>query len=211
MVNSKNRFRFIAGALMSITVLVALAGCAKRVDLPSIAADRPAETPQYLIGPLDNLQVFVWKNPDLSRSVTVRPDGRISVPLIEDLDVADKTPTAVARLIEKRLAAYIRDPLVTVIVGAFKGPFSQQVRVVGEAARPQALPYRSRLTLLDAMIATGGLTEFADGNASTVVRNVDGKQMEFRARLSDLIKDGDISANAELLPGDIIIVPESFF
>ena len=129
----------------------------------------------------------------------------------DDLDVAGKTPTVVARLIEKKLGVYIKDPLVTVIMGGFKGPLSQQVRIVGEAARPQALPYQAKLTLLDVMIAVGGLTEFADGNSTTVIRTVNGKQKQYRARLADLIRDGDISANGELLPGDTIIVPESFF
>ena len=211
MVGSKNIFGRTVAALMGFALVAVLAGCTTRVDLPSIAAERPAETPLYLIGPGDGLTIFVWKHPDLSRGVTVRPDGRISVPLIEDLAVNGKTPTELARKIEKQLGVYIKDPLVTVMVSGFVGPLSQQVRVVGEAARPQALPYRANMTLLDVMIAVGGLTEFADGNGSTVVRNVNGKQTLYRARLADLVRDGDISANGELLPGDIIIVPESFF
>ena len=130
---------------------------------------------------------------------------------MEDLDATGKTPTQLAREIEEELSVFVQDPLVTVIVNEFVGPFSEQVRVVGEAANPQALPYRDKMTLLDAMIAVGGLTEFADGNASTVVRQNNGDQKLFRARLDDLVKDGDITANAVLLPGDIIIVPESFF
>ena len=211
MVGSKNIFGRTVAALMGFALVAVLAGCTKRVDLPPIAAERPAEAPLYLIGPGDGLQIFVWKHPDLGGSVTVRPDGRISVPLIEDMPVKGETPTKMAREVEKKLSVYIKDPLVTVMVTGFVGPLSQQVRVVGEAARPQALPYRANMTLLDVMIAVGGLTEFADGNGSTVVRNVNGKQRLYRARLADLVRDGDISANGELLPGDIIIVPESFF
>lgn len=211
MVGSKNIFGRTVGALMGFALVAVLAGCTERVDLPSIATERPAETPLYLIGPGDGLRIFVWKHPDVSADVTVRPDGRISVPLIEDLAVTGETPTMLAREIEKKLGVYIKDPLVTVIVTGFVGPLSQQVRVVGEATRPQALAYRANMTLLDVMIAVGGLTQFADGNGSTVVRNVNGKQRLYRARLADLIRDGDISANGELLPGDIIIVPESFF
>ena len=211
MVGSKNIFGRTVGALMGFALVVVLAGCTERVDLPSIATERPAETPLYLIGPGDGLRIFVWKHPDVSADVTVRPDGRISVPLIEDLAVTGETPTMLARKIEKKLGVYIKDPLVTIMVTGFVGPLSQQVRVVGEATRPQALAYRANMTLLDVMIAVGGLTQFADGNGSTVVRNVNGKQRLYRARLADLIRDGDISANGELLPGDIIIVPESFF
>ncbi len=211
MVGSKNIFGRTVAALMGFALVAVLAGCTTRVDLPPIAAERPAEAPLYLIGPGDGLQIFVWKHPDLGGSVTVRPDGRISVPLIEDMPVTGETPTKMAREVEKKLGVYIKDPLVTVMVTGFIGPLSQQVRVVGEAAQPQALPYLANMTLLDVMIAVGGLTEFADGNGSTVVRNVNGKQRLYRARLADLVRDGDISANGELLPGDIIIVPESFF
>ncbi len=209
--DSRNIFGRTVTALMAFALVAVLAGCTKRVDLPPFAAERPAEEPLYLIGPGDSLQIFVWKHPDLSRGVTVRPDGRISVPLIEDLPVNGETPTKLARIIEKKLGVYIKDPLVTIMVTGFSGPLSQQVRVIGEAARPQALAYRANLTLLDVMIAVGGLTQFADGNGSTVVRIVKGKQRLYRARLADLVRDGDISANGELLPGDIIIVPESFF
>lgn len=168
-------------------------------------------TPFYLIGPGDSLNIFVWRNSDLSITLPVRPDGRVSMPLVEDLSVAGKTASQVAREIEANLGKFVRDPVVTVIVMGFGGPFSQQIRIVGEAAKPQALPYREHMSLLDVMIAVGGLTQFASGNKAKIVRMVDGKQQEYRARLDDLLRDGDIGANAELLPGDIVIIPESWF
>jgi len=143
--------------------------------------------------------------------VTVRPDGRISVPLIEDLEVTGKTPTQVARDIEKALGVFVQDPIVTVIMGGFVGPFQDQIRVVGEAGRPQALSYRDAMTLLDVMIAVGGVTDFAAGNRATITRVVDGKQQQFRVRLDDLIRDGDISANVKVLPGDVLMIPEAWF
>ena len=170
-----------------------------------------AQQSEYHIGPLDNLQIFVWRNPDLSTSVPVRPDGRISVPLIEDLEVTGKTPTQLARDIEKALGVFVQDPIVTIIVTGFVGPFQDQIRVVGEAARPQALPYRDAMTLLDLMIAVGGVTDFAAGNRATITRVVDGHQKQFRVRLDDLIRDGDISANVKILPGDVLMIPEAWF
>ena len=140
-------------------------------------------------------------------SVPVRPDGKITVPLVEDLPALGRTSTQLARDIEKRLAKYIRDPVVTVIVTGFNGPYNQQIRVVGEAAKPQALPYRQNMTVLDVMIAVGGLTDFADGNDASILR--DGKQ--YRVRLSDLIRRGDVSANVEMKPGDVLIIPQSWF
>jgi len=169
------------------------------------------ETPYYLIGPGDSLNIFVWRNPDLSTSVPVRPDGRITIPLVEDLQASGKTPSQLARDIEKVLSRYVKDPLVTVMVTGFVGPYSQQIRVVGEAAKPQALPYRDRMTLLDVMIAVGGLTEFAAGNRARLVRIVDGQQQILELRLDDLLKDGDISANIPMRPGDTLIIPESWF
>ena len=168
-------------------------------------------TPFYHIGPGDTLNVFVWRNPDLSLAVPVRPDGRISLPLVEDLLVDGKTPTMLAREIEKALAIYVKDPIVTVIVTGFVGPYDQQIRVIGEAGKPQALPYRANMTLLDVMIAVGGLTEYASGNQSVIVRTQNGIQQQIEVRIEDLIKDGDISANLNLLPGDILIIPESWF
>lgn len=169
------------------------------------------EVPHYLIGPGDNLNIFVWRNPDLSSNVPVRPDGRVSIPLVEDLVVGGKTSTELAREIEKKLSIFVKDPLVTVIVTGFNGPYSQQIRVIGEASKPQALPYRENMTILDLMISVGGLTEFAAGNRANIIRQVDGEQKEIAVRLEDLIRDGDISANATVFPGDILIIPESWF
>ena len=151
--------------------------------------------PEYRIGSDDSLQIFIWRNPELSTSVSVRPDGRITIPLIEDLPATGKTPTELARDIEKKLATYIQDPIVTVIMQGFVGPFQDRVRIVGEAARPQALPYRSTMTLLDVMIQVGGITDFAAGNRATVTRLVKGKQRSYRLLLDDLLRDGNMSAN----------------
>ena len=166
--------------------------------------------PNYLIGPLDSLNVFVWRNPELTVGVTVRPDGRLSMPLIDDLAATGKTPSELARDIEEELGVYIQGPVVTVVVSGFNGPFSQQVRVLGEAGTPQAIPYRANMTLLDVMIQVGGLTEFAAGDRATLVRFEDGEQREYRLRIESLIKDGDINANVKILPGDVVIIPESF-
>ncbi|MBF0391640.1 MAG: polysaccharide biosynthesis/export family protein [Alphaproteobacteria bacterium] len=165
----------------------------------------------YLIGPGDELQIFVWRNPELSTSVKVRPDGKISIPLIEDLVSAGKPPTLLARDIERALKEYVRDPIVTVIVADFVGPFNQQVRVVGEAAEPQAIPYRQEMTVLDVLIEAGGLTEFAAGNRAVIVRRSEGRNDAYRVRLDDLLKDGDVSANVPMVPGDILIIPQSWF
>jgi len=147
----------------------------------------------------------------LSTTVPVRPDGRISLPLIEDLQAANKTPTELARDVEKVLAEFVQNPVVTVIVTNFVGPFDQQVRVVGEASTPQAIPYREKMTVLDVMIAVGGLTEFAAGNRAVIVRSSGKKKNSYRVRLDDLLKDGDVSANVDVLPGDVLIIPQSWF
>ena len=165
----------------------------------------------YIVGPGDNLGIFVWRNPELSQTVQVRPDGKVSAPLVEDLDAAGKTSTELAREIEEILSTYVRDPLVTVIVSGFRGVFDTQVRVVGEAAEPRAVPYRDNMTLLDLMIEVGGLTEFADGNKARLVRTFNGEQEQMLVRIDDLLKDGDISANVNIAPGDVVIIPESWF
>ncbi|HKQ44942.1 MAG TPA: XrtA/PEP-CTERM system exopolysaccharide export protein [Rhizomicrobium sp.] len=170
-----------------------------------------ADTAKYIIGPGDMLQVSVWHNPELSTSVPVRPDGRISTPLVADVMAAGRTPEELGRDIEARLKKYVADPLVTVIVSSFVGPLSQQVRIVGEAASPKALSYQANMTVLDAMIAVGGLTPYASGNRAKLVRKIGGKEVSTTLRLSDLLKGGDMSANTELQPGDIIIIPQSFF
>ena len=207
-----------AARVAAMCALAALAGCGgldgSRPELPT-ALHRPGEAqppgPDYLVGPSDSLTVHVWRNPDLTITVPVRPDGRISVPLIDDLQAAGKTPTALSRDIEKLLARYIQDPVVTVIVTNFHGPFSEQVRVVGEATRPQALAFRERMTLLDVMIQVGGLTPFAAGNRGVLVRASGGGERQYRVRIADLVKDGDTSANVAVLPGDVVIIPQSWF
>jgi len=202
----------IAAAFILLAPLL-LGACSSNPELPTadLLEKAKAQQSEYRIGPLDNLQIFVWRNPDLSISVPVRPDGRISVPLIEDLEVTGKTPTLLARDIEKALGVFIQDPIVTVIVTGFIGPFQDQVRVIGEAARPQALPYRDAMTLLDVMILVGGVTDFAAGNRATITRVVDGQQKQFRVRLDDLMRDGDITANVKVLPGDVLVIPEAWF
>ena len=170
-----------------------------------------SEAPPYLIGAGDTLQIFVWRNPELTVTVPVRPDGRVSVPLIEDIEVARKTPTQLARDIEKQLKVFIQDPIVTVIVTGFVGPFTQQVRVIGEAAKPQALPYREQMSLLDVMIQVGGLTPFAAGNRALLVRRVDGEERTFQVNIDKLLKYGDLSQNVRLLPGDVLVVPQAWF
>ena len=197
------------GAFLSVFLTMALAllgGCATHPAAPPTYASPDYS---YLIGPLDTLNIIVWRNADLSTTVPVRPDGKVSVPLVEDLPALGKNPTQLARDIEKAMSKFIRDPVVTVLVTQFNGPYSEQIRVVGEAARPQALPYRQRMTLLDVMIAVGGLTDFADGNGASVLRTTDGRQ--YRVRLKDLVRRGDVSANIEMQPGDVLIIPQSWF
>jgi polysaccharide export outer membrane protein len=178
-------------------------------EAPSDAAPND----EYVIGSGDSLSVFVYRNADLSEpAVSVRPDGRISVPLIEDITAAGKTPTQLARDIEGRLHKYIQDPNVTVIVRSFVGPFDRQIKVLGEATDPAAIPYREHMTLLDVMIATKGLTKYAAGNRAEIIRlRSDGKQISIRVRLDDLIKDGDISQNIQMQPGDTLIIPQTWF
>ena len=164
----------------------------------------------YVIGAGDNLQISVWRNPELSTSVPVRPDGKVSTPLVDELVAQGKTSPQLARDIEKKLATFVRDPIVTVIVTGFVGPYSEQIRVVGEASRPQFLPYKQKMTLLDVMIAVGGLTDFADGNRASILRGTENNK-QYSVRLKDLIRRGDVSANVEMRPGDILIIPQSLF
>jgi polysaccharide export outer membrane protein len=200
-----------ARALVCVFAAVtALAGCGSLHSYPP--APRSAETPdhRYKIGPLDTLTIVVWRNQDLSRTVTVRPDGRISTPLVEDVLAAGKNPADLSREIEQLLSRVIRDPVVTVVVDGFQGAFSEQIRIVGEAGKPQSVPYRQNMTILDVMIAAGGLTDFADGNGAVLVRGSEGGK-SYSVRLNDLLKRGDISANVDVKPGDIVIVPQSWF
>lgn len=210
-VNSGNITRSIWWKPLLIAAFaVLMGGCAK--SYPPLPSNATVPTDYYyLIGPGDAVQIFVWGNPEVSTSVPVRPDGKITAPLVEDLPASGKTPAQLARDIEEVLAKYIKNPLVTVIVSGFTGPFSEQVRVVGEAANPQALAYRERMTLLDVMIAVGGVSEFADGNRASIVRVVEGERQQFGVRIDDLLKEGDITANVDMLPGDILIVPEAVF
>lgn len=201
---------FIRG-LFVMAAVAAVAACATGADAPAQLTSAPANLTDYVIGPGDQIQLFVWRNPELSSSVKVRPDGRISVPLVEDLEVAGKTPSAVAREVERKLSNYVKDPIATIIMVDFVGPLDRQVRIIGEAAKPQSLFYRSDMTVLDVLIQSGGLTQFAAGNRSTLIRTMGGKAQTFRVRLDDLIKDGDITANVPVAPGDILIIPQSYF
>ncbi len=203
-----NRFFFILIPL----VLAALAGCSHTPVFPPAPAKAVgASNWNYLLGPGDSVNVFVWGNPEVSGSFPIRPDGKMTMNLIEDLPAAGKTPTHLARDIEKALSKYIQDPIATVIVAGGKGPYSQQIRENGEAAKPQALNYSQGMSLIDVMIAVGGLTDYADGNKASILRMVDGKPQQYTVRIDDLLKDGDISANVEMQPGDVLIIPESWF
>jgi len=203
----------VSGALAAS--LTACSGGGGRPELPSAAFVTTREGPgeQYIIGPLDQLQVFVWRNPELSAKVQVRPDGRITTPLINDMPAVGKTPAMLADDLKLALGEYIKDPIVSVIVENFSGTFSQQVRIVGATEKPASIPYRANMTLLDAMISVGGLSEFAAGNKARLVRfdKSTGRQREYALRINKLIKDGDSTANVRLEPGDVIIIPESMF
>lgn len=196
--------------LALLACVLSLWGCGTTYPPASAGFAAPA-TRDYLIGPGDNVNVMVWRNPELSMTVPVRPDGKITTPLVEDLHASGKTPTALAREIEKQMAKYIQSPVVTVIVTGFVGPYSEQIRVIGEAARPQSLPYRENMTLLDVMIAVGGITDFAAGNKASILRTIGGKQEQFGVRLHQLLKRGDVSANVPMRAGDVLIIPQSFF
>ncbi len=197
--------------MLIIGVSTLALGCGTSGTSPQDLPWKSVADYDYIVGPGDQLQIFVWRNPELTISVPVRPDGKISVPLVEDLPAADKTSTQLAREIEVALSKFVRDPLVTVIVNRFQGVYQTQVRVVGQATDPRALPYRDNMTLLDVMIAVGGLTDFAAGNRSKLLRTVDGQTTQATVRLEDLIRDGDISANVPVAPGDVLIIPEAWF
>jgi polysaccharide export outer membrane protein len=194
-------------------IAVMIAACASPTGPSPVipADDEDATEAEYRIGPGDTLDVFVWRHPDLSTAVPVRPDGNISTPLVEDMQAAGKTPTELARDIEVVLAEYIRSPQVNIIVTTFVGTFGEQIRVVGQAANPQALSYREGMTLLDVMIEVGGLGEFAAGNRAKVVRRTSDGQFEIKVRLDDLINRGEIGQNIDMRPGDVLIIPEARF
>ncbi len=215
------RFRSI-GRLVAAPALAAmlLSGCGgggpgPSAQLPPATFTGGRDTPseEYVIGPMDQLSIFVWRNPELSAKVQVRPDGRITTPLISDMPAVGKTPAMLADDMKYALSEFIKDPIVSVIVENFSGTFSQQVRIIGATEKPASLPYRANMTLLDAMIAVGGLSEFAAGNRAKLTRfdRASGRQVTYNVRLGDLLKKGDARANIRLEPGDVIIIPESMF
>ncbi|WOI52528.1 polysaccharide export protein [Parvularcula sp. LCG005] len=221
----------IRTALMGLAALFAVTAC-ETTNLPSLAEVDTGGTeqrtsgiqgvsavdtqpddasPDYLVGPYDDLEIFVWRAEELSTTVTVRPDGRISTPLVEDMLAAGKTPTELSRDIEQALMEYVKSPEVTVIVKNFISTVDQQVRVIGEAQQPRALAYRSGMTVLDVMLEVGGLTEFASGNRAKLIRGRNEQQVTYRLRLNDLMRRGDVSANVAIKPGDVILIPETRF
>jgi polysaccharide biosynthesis/export protein len=202
---------FLAVAMLAVLALGACGGNPAAPSMPPVEQLVAGPGPDYVIGPDDTVQVFVWRNPELTITVPVRPDGRISTPLVEDMVATGKTPTALARDMENVLKQYVQEPIVNVIVTRFVGPFGEQVRVVGEAAKPAAIPYRANMSALDVMISVGGLTRFAAGNRSVIIRHTGDKDESLNVRLDDLMRYGDISANVKILPGDILIVPQSWF
>jgi len=198
--------RAAAGALLIL--LTACAGHQSAIPDSTASEAAPAD---YRIGPGDQLHVFVWRNPELTVTVAVRPDGKISVPLIQDVSAIGKTPEELGREIEAKLKTYVNDPKVTVSVQSFVGPFSQQVRVIGEAAKPQAVPYRAHMTLLDVMIQVGGLTKYAAGNRAVIVRKTGNEEHTYPVYLDSLINDGEVKYNTPMQPGDILIIPQTYF
>jgi polysaccharide export outer membrane protein len=216
----RSRRTITALSLAVLTASTVLSGCSTgttgtATELPPAAFVSNSEGPgeEYVIGPLDELTIFVWRNPELGAKVQVRPDGRITTPLITDMPAVGKTPAMLADDIKLQLSQYIESPLVSVIVNNFSGTYSQQIRIVGATEKPASLPYRANMTLLDAMIAVGGLSEYAAGNRARLVRydRATGTQKEFKVRIGDLLKRGDSAANVRLAPGDVIIIPESMF
>ena len=210
----ENQFTHKIKAIIVFGLLNVLLGCSTP-SLPPATLHQSntvdVASYKYLIGAGDVLNIFVWRNPEVSGSFVVRPDGMITTSLVEDIPVSGKTPTELARTIEEILSTYLRDPVVTVTVNNFIGPFSEQIRVIGEAAQPQSINYKQNMTLLDVMIQVGGLTEFADGNDAVLVRIENGVQKQYDIFIQDLIKNGEIAANVDVLPGDIIVIPETWF
>jgi polysaccharide export outer membrane protein len=215
--------RFLLSTFSCLALLLATS-CSQVSSMPSVFGGTPTQeqtaslqpptdptSETYQIGPGDALSIFVWRSPELSTQVPVRPDGKISIPLVEDVTAVGKTPSALAREVEQKLRAFVKEPIVTVIVSQFVGSYSQQVRVLGEAAQPRALPFRANMTLLDVMIEVGGLTRFASGNRAVVVRNENGTQQTMKVRLDSLIKEGDVENNLRMRPGDILIIPQRYF
>jgi polysaccharide export outer membrane protein len=214
--STRRLWRRMVGTLVSCGLVVALSACSSLPDAPATLSSTTSVASvesAYLIGPSDQLNINVWHQPELSSQPIVRPDGRISIPLIEDMPAAGRTPTQLGAAIAGALKEYVQEPKVTVIVTNFVGPFDRQIRVIGEAARPQAIPYRHNMTTLDVMIQVGGLTEFASGNRAILTRpGANGATAQrYRLRLDDLLNNGDIAANAYVMPGDVIVIPHSYF
>jgi polysaccharide export outer membrane protein len=212
--------------MMAMLSILSLISCA----YPPL--DNEAELPDdytYIIGPGDGLEIFVWDNPDISRSVTVRPDGKINTPLLDDLIASGKTPSQLARMLEEKLSKFVREPLVAVMVGGFQGIYEQQVRVIGQirgggggggsgggsgnqaAGSAMAFPYKKGMTLLDLMVEIGSFSQYADVDRVSIIRKIDGEAYQFGLRIYDLVDYGDLTANVKIMPGDIMIVPEAFF
>jgi polysaccharide export outer membrane protein len=204
-----------------VVAIAALAGCSSTPTYPPAPKLAPAPVPvdarisgwNYLLGPGDSVQVFVWRNPEVSGTFPIRPDGKMTMNLVEDIQAAGKNPTQLARDIEKALAKYIQEPIATVIVSGGIGPYNQQIRVLGEASEPKAMAYTEGMSLVDVMITVGGLTDYADGNKAYISRIIkgDGERVQLGVRLEDLLRDGDSTANVEIRPGDVLVIPESLF
>jgi polysaccharide biosynthesis/export protein len=204
-------FNRLFACLIGIAALFALSGCATSGSSQIAEGKEAPYQHDYLIGPGDTLHISVWRYPDISLNAPVRPDGKITTPLVEDLQASGKSSTALAREMEKALSKFIKDPVVTVTVTGFSGPYGEQIKIIGQAVKPQALPYRNGMSLMDVLIAVGGVTPYASGNNARVMRNTDGKMVKMPVRLNDLLKDGDLSANMPMRPGDVLVIPESFF
>jgi polysaccharide export outer membrane protein len=210
MITLAHRLVRLATTSAVLALSAVLAGCASSPDFPPAPASASVQDYTYIIGAGDSVNIIVWRNPELSMSVPVRPDGKVAAPLVDEIIAQGKTSVELARDVEKQLSKYVRDPVVTVLVTGFVGPYGEQIRVLGEAAKPQFLSYKKDMTILDVMIAVGGLTDFADGNRATILRTSEGNK-QYVVRLKDLVKRGDVSANVEMKPGDILIVPQSLF
>jgi polysaccharide export outer membrane protein len=206
----EGRLNTLALRALVLAGVMGVAGCGSNPSPPPIDAANVNGT-EFLIGAGESLNIFVWRNPELSTGVTVRPDGKFSMPLVEDVDALGKTPTQLARDLEDKLKKFVRDPIVTVMTPGSVGIFDQQVRIVGEAVSPRAIPYREGMSLLDVMIQVGGLTKFASGNRAVVVRKVNGDEQSYPVKIDNLIRYGDIRYNYPMQPGDILIIPQSVF
>lgn len=201
------------GAIFPLLVLCAAIGavsCAKQPPPPpDLSEEEMLSAPEYVIAPLDTVQIFVWRAPDLSVTVPVRPDGRITMPLVEDMQAAGKTPTALARDIEEAIKPFVQEPKASVVVEGFANQAGQMIKVIGEVARPISMHYQIHMSVLDVMAEAQGLTEYADGNNAKLIRKNEGNERTYQLRLKDLLHDGRMSANAKVRPGDLIVVPKS--